>query len=144
MKTKRKTPFTMKTIWIKSALLLALVASSGAITLASGGQKRPNAFTSESEITSEKMASDHLNAFYRWIRKHLATPQFLQGNADNRVELVVRIDSEGRTLVDSISGANSELVNYVKTEIEQLSYPAGEPNRTYHFAIRFHQDHANH
>lgn len=129
----------MKTIWIKSALLMALLASSGAITLASGDHNCQSAFSREPEMIIEKMESDRIHDFYRWISNKLVTPSFISGYDDNRVELVVRIDGEGKTKVDSIKGASAELISYVKSSIEKLTYPDGEPNLTYHFAIRFHQ-----
>lgn len=130
----------MKTIWIKAALIIAIMASTGAVTLLAG---RSNFEHNRQEVALQKKPRKNEKKienpdFYRWLSKELRMPKFVDGKTtDNRVELHLIIAPEGKAEIIDIQGKNQLLIEYVTDKVKHLKYPQCFEGNSYHFAIKF-------
>lgn len=124
---------------MKTAFIIALLASGSAITLAAGGS--PKSGNSETPLTHESAVKDEDKKplpFYSWVQKTLPCPEFVQTDeATNRVELWIKVSQDGTVEVEDLFSYNTELSNYVKTQLDGKVYPSTNGNNEYHFTIHF-------
>ena len=131
----------MKTTWIKTALLVALMATGGAIEQAAHSSAPFNEPKTMLETTDEIGGDEaRVNEFYKWIRKNIGMPDFIQDQNDHhRLELAISIDEQGKILINELEGQNHDLVSYVDSKLRSLHCPSQFAGTSYHFAMRFYR-----
>lgn len=128
----------MKATLIKSAFILSVLATIGAITLAAS---KPHHFTGTEIIPDEKTNTELASApgqeFYSWIQHHVHCPQFVKDSQSHRVEVWIRVNEDGTMQVVKTSKAEPELVAHVQHELNGAHCPYAPAGSLYHFAIQF-------
>jgi hypothetical protein len=139
--TTPNTPFTMKTTWIKTALLVALMATGGAIEQAAHSSAPFNEPVTKIETSDVPVDADQQEKeFYKWIRKNIGLPDFIQDQNDHhRLELAISVDENGKILVKELEGQNRELIDYVDSKLKSLHCPIQFAGSSFHFAMRFYR-----
>jgi hypothetical protein len=130
----------MKTTWMKAALMMAIVASTGAITLAAGNKKDDDMARLPDKGFEFVADQEHeQSAFYQWVKKQLKIPDFIEnGHEDNRVEIHLEIAKDGKPVIHHIRSNNDHLKQYVIRKFQSLIYPDEFSDQSYQFTIRFH------
>lgn len=128
----------MKATLIKSAFILSVLATIGAITLAAS---KPHHFTGTEVYPDEKTctlsASTPGQEFYSWIQHHVSCPQFVKDSQSHRVEVWIRVKEDGTMQVVKTSQAAPALVAHVQHELNGAQCPYAPVGSVYHFAIQF-------
>ncbi|MBL0317074.1 MAG: hypothetical protein IPP69_15445 [Flavobacteriales bacterium] len=128
----------MKATLIKSAFILSVLATIGAITLAAS---KPHHFTGTAiipdERTNTEFASTPGQEFYSWIQHHVHCPEFVKDNGAHRVEVWIQVQADGTMQVVKTSATDSALVAHVQHELNGAHCPYAPAGSVYHFAIQF-------
>lgn len=128
----------MKATLIKSAFILSVLATIGAISLAAS---KPHHFTGTEIIPDEKTNTELASApgqeFYSWIQHHVHCPQFVKDSQSHRVEVWIRVNEDGTMQVVKTSKAEPELIAHVQHELNGAQCPYAPAGSVYHFAIQF-------
>jgi hypothetical protein len=131
----------MKTKSMKAALMMAIIASSGAITLAAGsGHEQHRQQVSDNHPQLEQAQENNETAFYRWFKKQLGMSAFSSADyADSRAVLRLQLDATGKPVVADIQSDNTTLNENLNGCIMQMQFPQDFAGKNFHFAIRFHE-----
>lgn len=128
----------MKATLIKSAFILSVLATIGAITLAAS---KPHHFTGTEIYPDDKVTLTHDvvpgQEFYSWIQHHVHCPQFVKDNQPHRVEVWIRVNGDGTMQVVKSTAADPALVAHVQRELNGANCPYASSGSIYHFAIQF-------
>jgi hypothetical protein len=131
MKTsfQNKSGNIFRTAIIKMVLVVALISTGGAISLAAGGLS-----TTPKEEHKEEINS----GFYNKVRKALHCPEFI-GDKQEKAEIWLHVNEDGSLVVKHIKTDNSRLAHYIMKGLNGISFelPIDEVNKDYHFALRF-------
>ena len=136
-------PFTMKTYQSKSAgqlfrtaaikvmLVVAMIATGGAIALAADG------FSSKKPVVAEKV-KEPSRVLYNKVRRVLHCPDFI-GDQIEKAEIWLHVNEDGSLVVKHIRTTNSQLAHYIMKGLDGKSFvlPIDEVNKDYHFALSF-------
>ncbi|MBX7053208.1 MAG: hypothetical protein K1X54_14320 [Flavobacteriales bacterium] len=128
----------MKATLIKSAFILSVLATIGAITLAAS---KPHHFTGTEIIPDEKnhtaLSTTPSQEFYSWIQHHVHCPEFVKDNGAHRVEVWIKVQDDGTMQVVKTTAADPALVAHVQHELNGKNCPYAPAGAIYHFAIQF-------
>ncbi len=126
----------MKTTMIKTAFILAMLASGGAITLAAGNGSSfgnsDNYFNKADDAESKKPQT-----IYSWIQRNMPCPEFVESDEENRVELWLNITDDQKIVVLKTKSDTQRLSDFVKAKLNGRICPNAEAGGQYHFAINF-------
>jgi hypothetical protein len=129
----------MKITIMKAAFVMALLASGGAISLASESAHRPDQygdFTTADTLHSTPETQQQ--QFYKWIQHQITVPAFIQSDeASNRVILKLEVDTDGKVNVLESLSVDPRLAAYVQQELQGRMYSSISQSGEYHFAIHF-------
>ncbi len=126
----------MKTTMIKTAFILAMLASGGAITRAAGNGSSfgnyANYFNNVDDADSKKPQT-----IYSWIQRQMPCPEFIDSDFSNRVELWLRITEDQKIIVLHAKAETQRLSDFVIAKLDGQMCPNAEAGGQYHFAINF-------
>ncbi len=124
----------MKTTMIKSAFILSMMASGGAIALASG-KGETSQFSSQflTEVSDAKKPQ----TFYGWIQNTLSCPDFVDAHTEHRVELWLDVDANNKLVVLNAKSNSKRLSDFVIKELNGRLCPTANESGMRHFAINF-------
>ena len=131
MKTssQNKSGNIFRTAIIKMVLVVALISTGGAISLAAGG-------LSTTPVAEKR--EENNSGFYYKVRKALHCPDFI-GDKQEKAEIWLHVNEDGSLVVKHIKTDNSRLAHYIMKGLNGISFelPIDEVNKDYHFALRF-------
>lgn len=129
--TQTKSGNIFRTTAIKLMLVVALVSTGGAISLAADGLSDPDS-------TEKTAAAQPATEFYTTIRKALHCPDFI-GEKMEKAEIWLHVNEDGSIVVKHIRTENSRLAHYIMKGLNGKSFnlPINEVDKDYHFALRF-------
>ncbi len=128
----------MKTTAIKTAFVIAMLATGSAIALTAGNLNPDMRNNIDPIETLHKNAEDEKPQTIRtWVKNHLKCPEFVQSNENNRVELWLKCDSDGNVEIIQAKSESERLIEFVNDELNGKICPVEESEGIYHFAIQF-------
>jgi hypothetical protein len=131
----------MKTKSIKAALMMAIIASTGAITLAAGsGHDQLRHQVSTGNPLPHDVQDKKETAFYRWFKNQLGMSEFSSSAyPQSRAVLRLQLDETGKPVIADIQSDNALLSDELNNYIMQMQFPQDFAGKNFHFAIRFHE-----
>lgn len=128
----------MKTTMMKVALVVALIATGGALTLATGGSTTTNSDGFTTTDGSLNNGGHESESILNWIKNFIHCPDFI-GQQKQQVQLWLQVDADGNLKVLNIKSEDEKLTEYVLQQLngKTLDLPINEVNRSYHFVLRF-------